>query len=62
MFKHESITWEWAIVVVATMLFFVGIEAWKFAKRVYFRRMGGNLSPGVDTESDAVSEAEKGRI
>lgn len=39
-FKHESITWEWAIVLVATILFFCGIEVWKFAKRVYFRRTG----------------------
>ncbi|KIW00778.1 potassium/sodium efflux P-type ATPase, fungal-type [Verruconis gallopava] len=38
-FKHESITWEWAIVVVATILFFAGIETWKFGKRVYFRRI-----------------------
>jgi magnesium-transporting ATPase (P-type) len=40
-FKHEAITWEWAIVIVATILFFFGIETWKFAKRVYFRRVDG---------------------
>lgn len=37
-FKHESITWEWAVVIVMTILFFGGIEAWKMAKRFYFRR------------------------
>jgi hypothetical protein len=37
-FKHKGITWEWAIVFIAAGLFFGGIEAWKFAKRVYFRR------------------------
>ncbi|KAK6519307.1 Na+ ATPase [Arthrobotrys megalospora] len=37
-FKHEGITWEWGIVLVAGVLFFLGIEAWKWAKRVYFRR------------------------
>ncbi|KAF2730131.1 potassium/sodium eff [Polyplosphaeria fusca] len=37
-FKHTGISWEWGIVFVATILFFMGIEAWKWAKRVYFRR------------------------
>jgi len=36
-FKHKGITWEWGIVFIAAGLFFGGIEAWKFAKRVYFR-------------------------
>lgn len=37
-FKHKGITWEWGVVFVATILFFLGIEAWKFAKRQYFKR------------------------
>lgn len=37
-FKHRGISWEWGIVFVATVLFFLGIEAWKWCKRVYFRR------------------------
>ncbi|KAL5627815.1 hypothetical protein BROUX41_002563 [Berkeleyomyces rouxiae] len=37
-FKHKGISWEWAIVFIATGLFFVGVESWKLAKRVYFRR------------------------
>lgn len=37
-FKHTSISWEWGIVFVETVLFFLGIEAWKWCKRVYFRR------------------------
>jgi magnesium-transporting ATPase (P-type) len=37
-FKHEAITWEWGVVIVATILFFLGIESWKLAKRVFFRR------------------------
>ncbi|OQE16338.1 hypothetical protein PENFLA_c028G02615 [Penicillium flavigenum] len=37
-FKHSSISWEWAIVFVETVLFFAGIESWKWCKRVYFRR------------------------
>lgn len=61
-FKHEMITWEWAVVVVATILFFAGIEAWKFAKRIYFRRTGGSRSHGIDTDSNEMSDAEKGGI
>jgi Na+-exporting ATPase len=37
-FKHTGISWEWGIVFVAAVLFFAGVEAWKWAKRVYFRR------------------------
>jgi Na+-exporting ATPase len=36
-FKHAPITWEWAIVFVATFLFFLGIESWKWSKRIFFR-------------------------
>lgn len=37
-FKHSGISWEWGIVGVETVLFFAGVEAWKWAKRVFFRR------------------------
>ncbi|KAK4635352.1 Sodium transport ATPase 5 [Fulvia fulva] len=37
-FRHTGISWEWGIVFVASALFFLGIEAWKWCKRVYFRR------------------------
>jgi Na+-exporting ATPase len=37
-FLQHGITWEWAIVFIASIIFFGGIEAWKFAKRVYFRK------------------------
>lgn len=37
-FKHKGISWEWGIVMVATVLFFLGIESWKWAKRIYFRK------------------------
>lgn len=39
-FKHAPISWEWGIVFVESLLFFMGIEGWKFCKRVYFRRYG----------------------
>lgn len=37
-FKHVGITWEWGIVIVESVLFFAGCEAWKWGKRVFFRR------------------------
>lgn len=37
-FKHSSISWEWGIVFVETVLFFLGIEVWKWCKRVYYPR------------------------
>jgi potassium/sodium efflux P-type ATPase len=37
-FKHTGITWEWGIVFVAATLFFAGVEAWKWGKRIFFRR------------------------
>ncbi|KAI0416801.1 potassium/sodium efflux P-type ATPase [Xylaria grammica] len=37
-FKHIGITWEWTIVIVASVLFFGGVESWKWGKRVYLRR------------------------
>ncbi|KAI1485135.1 hypothetical protein F5X96DRAFT_683050 [Biscogniauxia mediterranea] len=36
-FKHVGISWEWAVVFIAAILFFMGAETWKWAKRVYFR-------------------------
>ncbi|KAJ5161025.1 ATPase P-type K/Mg/Cd/Cu/Zn/Na/Ca/Na/H-transporter [Penicillium capsulatum] len=41
-FKHKPITWEWGIVAVEAVLFFAGVEAWKWAKRVYFRHRAKN--------------------
>lgn len=35
-FKHVGISWEWSLVVVATIVFVVGVELWKLAKR-HFR-------------------------
>lgn len=36
-FKHTGISWEWSIVFVEATLFFLGVEAWKWVKRIYFR-------------------------
>ncbi|KAL7649225.1 P-type ATPase [Aspergillus niger] len=51
-FKHTGISWEWGIVGVETALFFLGVESWKWAKRIYFRKskkapQRGSLSEAV---------------
>jgi magnesium-transporting ATPase (P-type) len=51
-FKHAGISWEWGIVFVEAVLFFLGIESWKWAKRVYFRRQARrNTSIKADLET-----------
>lgn len=37
-FKHTGISWEWAVVIIESILFVGGIEAWKWGKRIFFRR------------------------
>ncbi|KAJ5127704.1 hypothetical protein N7448_008483 [Penicillium atrosanguineum] len=51
-FKHSSISWEWGIVFVETVLFFVGIEAWKWCKRCYFRRQERKTKKAGDAPRD----------
>ncbi|KAI1154305.1 potassium/sodium efflux P-type ATPase [Nemania diffusa] len=62
-FKHAGITWEWVIVIVASVLFFGGVESWKWGKRVYFRRRdahrhaeGGVTWKDLDVEQRIFSE------
>ncbi|KAG5982836.1 hypothetical protein E4U54_006333 [Claviceps lovelessii] len=47
-FMHGGISWEWAVVSVAVAVYMLGSEAWKWAKRVYFRHTHpGPVSDGV---------------
>ncbi|KAF2268854.1 potassium/sodium eff [Lojkania enalia] len=45
-FKHKGISWEWGIVFIATILFFLGVESWKWGKRVFFRRRDAKKGTG----------------
>lgn len=60
-FLHTGIKWEWAIVFIAALLFFLGCETWKWAKRVFFRRrmmrQGGGMK--TDLEHKAFGEYMK---
>ncbi|KAJ4186581.1 P-type ATPase [Fusarium solani] len=47
-FKHAPISWEWGIVFIEALLFFLGIEAWKWAKRVYFRLQARKSTRDID--------------
>ncbi|KAL8706187.1 MAG: hypothetical protein Q9201_000765 [Fulgogasparrea decipioides] len=57
-FKHEGISWEWGIVFVEAFLFFLGIETWKWAKRIYFRRQAKRSSNDSDVEAPGALAAE----
>lgn len=66
-FKHEGITWEWGVVFISAGLFFAGIEAWKWAKRVFFRRraakaraMAAGQNEMWDGSENEGSDAERG--
>ncbi|KAL2690042.1 hypothetical protein Neosp_004110 [[Neocosmospora] mangrovei] len=54
-FQHTGISWEWAVVFVDVIVFMVLSEAWKWAKRVYFRRQSfqreGEWNEGVQAEA-----------
>jgi hypothetical protein len=52
-FKHTGISWEWGIVFVEATLFFLGIEAWKWGKRVFFRRRAVKMA---ETKEDLESK------
>ena len=52
-FRHRGISWEWGVVFIATFLFFLGVEAWKFAKRQYLKKddPSGGRRGSVDLEA-----------
>ncbi|KAK6380167.1 P-type ATPase [Exophiala oligosperma] len=59
-FKHTGISWEWGIVFVEALLFFLGCETWKWAKRIYFRRRAKKLTiTPDDLEHLAFSDFER---
>ncbi|KAJ9616176.1 potassium/sodium efflux P-type ATPase, fungal-type [Exophiala oligosperma] len=47
-FKHTGISWEWGIVFVEATLFFLGIESWKWGKRVFFRHRARKMGQTAD--------------
>lgn len=54
-FLHTGISWEWGIIFVCTFLFVGGIEAYKWGKRVYYRRTQVDNTKIVDEEMGEIS-------
>lgn len=54
-FKHEGISWEWGVVFVESILFFLGIETWKWIKRVYIRTQVKKTRDVMGTAGEADS-------
>ncbi|KAG8909273.1 hypothetical protein FRC00_010404 [Tulasnella sp. 408] len=57
-FDHAGISWEWGVVFVEALLFFLGVELWKWAKRVYIRHYLKDdyaQDPEADLEAGAFS-------
>lgn len=51
-FRHTGISWEWGIVFIESLLFFLGVEAWKWGKRIFFRRQARlNATSSTNEES-----------
>lgn len=51
-FKHKPITWEWGIVAVEVVLFFIGVESWKWAKRIFFRHQAKKNPASISARNE----------
>lgn len=49
-FKHKGITWEWGLSVGAVVIYLLGVELWKAAKRTFGWFGGGEVDVVTDTE------------
>ncbi|KAG8988400.1 hypothetical protein FRB90_002764 [Tulasnella sp. 427] len=57
-FNHSGISWEWGVVFVEALLFFLGVELWKWCKRIYIRHYIKDdyaHDPEADLEAGAFS-------
>ena len=58
-FMHLGIEWEWVVVIIAVLVFLSAAESYKWAKRIYLRKIGqapkkGDLEDGY-TSSEGLS-------
>lgn len=52
-FLHKPIGWEVALAIGFSVLFFLGAEAWKWAKRIYGRKHSAKArNPEYELERD----------
>ncbi|BFZ57104.1 P-type ATPase [Savitreella phatthalungensis] len=47
-FKHGIVGWEWALALGFSLLYVGFMEAWKWAKRIYFRRSASHAHNPMD--------------
>lgn len=53
-FLHSAISWEWGVCFASLIVFIAASEAWKWAKRVYFRRINEKAhNPEYDLEKNS---------
>ncbi|KAI1819481.1 hypothetical protein F4861DRAFT_534405 [Xylaria intraflava] len=53
-FKHDGITWEWALAVGALVLFVAGMELWKLTKRTFKLLEGGVVVRGAFSQGEDI--------
>ncbi|KAK4228095.1 putative type IID cation-transporting ATPase [Podospora fimiseda] len=51
-FLHSGIDKEWGVVFAVTIIFFIGAESWKWAKRVYLRKHNLMQKKGAGTTEE----------
>lgn len=49
-FKHQAITWEWALSIGSIPIFILGVEVWKFMKR-HWGLFNGRISDRVKKDA-----------
>lgn len=55
-FQHKGIGYEWGVAIGFSLVYLIGSELWKWAKRVYIRRKYGSTTSG-DEESGTMEVA-----
>ncbi|ODV79485.1 potassium/sodium eff [Suhomyces tanzawaensis NRRL Y-17324] len=55
-FLHAPIGYEWGLAVAFSVLFLIGAEAWKWIKRVYYRRQALRNPAHLEMENDPFLE------
>lgn len=58
-FKHSPISWEWALAFAGLLVFLIGTELYKWAKRVYFRRHTFVTQTNLPFQDNEASEWSK---
>ncbi len=62
LFKHAPITWEWAIIAVACIIYLILADVYKFAKRRYYESLAPaprQVAPENDGQIELVTVAPK---